>query len=93
MTMYCKALHFNLTDFTLSEFSGYKLRKQNKKVKFEGTFGNTGKIGSIQFLKLLNYAPLAQLSRPEISWPKYESISFSNLFRKKIIRFTETSQR
>lgn len=66
---------------------------KKKKVKFEGTFGNTKKIRSIQFLKLLNYAPVAQLSRPEISWPKYESISFSNLFRKEITRFPETSQR
>lgn len=29
--MYRKALHFKLTDFTLSEFYRYKLRKQKGK--------------------------------------------------------------
>lgn len=29
--MYRKAVHFNLTDFTLNEFYRYKLRKQKEK--------------------------------------------------------------
>lgn len=47
--MYRKALHFNLTDFTLSEFYRYKLRKQKEKNNMKELLETQGKLGQFNF--------------------------------------------